>query len=215
MPTYNEALSEYIIGTFAREDEVLRTIRERIPDLGLPGLMISPEEGAFLCLMAAVSGAKNAVEIGTLGGYSGVWIARGLAPGGTLTTIDINPKHAAVAREHFELAGLGSMVKVVEGEALEVLPQLRGSGPFDFIFIDADKGSMLDYLDWSLANLPTGGILSAHNAFAFGGKVVESSSTEDSIRKVREFNRRVAAEPDLIGTVFPAGDGVLTAYRWR
>lgn len=213
MTTYNDDLSSYIAETFAREDEVLRTIRSQVRARGLPNIMISPEEGAFLRLLVAASGATRGLEIGTLGGYSGVWIGRGLAPGGTLTTIELDPAHAAVARDHFQLASLDIGIEVMEGSALEILPGLAEEDPFDFIFIDADRENMLEYLDWSRSNLAPGGVLCAHNAFAFGGQVVDRSIREASVINVREFNQHIAMDPDFIATIFPAGDGVLAAFR--
>lgn len=206
MPTYNDALEQYLRLEFSAEDSVLSAIREAIPKRGLPAIAVRPEEGRFLQFLAAACQAQLALEIGTLGGYSGVWIARGLAEGGRLITLEKEPEHAEVAREHFELAGLGDRVEIRVGNAHTLLPKLVELGPFDLVFIDAEKAGYLDYLEWSLANLRPGGILAAHNAFR-GGRIADPSLEVDALDVSRAFNRRLASDPRLVSSVFPAGDG--------
>lgn len=208
MTTYNDALSAYISATFAQEDDVLARVREQIPRLGLPDIMLQAEEAAFLQMMAAVSGAEVIVEIGSLGGYSGIWMARALPDDGKLITIEIDPEHAEVARRHFDLAGLAHKVELMEGNAHEVLPSISHRSPFDMLFIDADGRGYLDYLDWAMENLRTGGVIAAHNAFAYGGQVLDRAGQDEVIRARQEFNQRLASDPRLLSTIFPAGDGM-------
>lgn len=211
MTTYNQALSEYVTRTFAAEDESLTRMRREIPAAGLPEIMISPEEAAFLRFLVVATGARRAVEVGTLGGYSGTWIARALPDDGRLYTLEVDPYHAEVARENFRSAGVAGKVELLEGDAAEVLPSLSGEGPFDFVFIDANKEGYPQYLDWALANLGTGGVVAAHNAFAFGGQIVDEDTTDEAVAIMRRFNEVLAKDPRLVATIFPAGDGVAVA----
>lgn len=207
MPTYNDDLSSYITQTFAVEDQALRLIRKGITESGLPQISIKPEEGRFLQFLATANGAKLALEIGTLGGYSGTWIARGLAENGRLITLEVDPHHAAVAQEHFKIAGVADRVEVRQGNALDLLPALGSAGPFDFIFIDAEKESYPKYLDWAMENLRPGGIIVAHNAFLHRDILKESDKTE-RINAMQQFNHRLASDQRMLSTIFPAGDGL-------
>jgi predicted O-methyltransferase YrrM len=208
MPVYTDALADYITANFARPDAALQQVLEAIPRLGLPTITVRPEEGRFLQFLVRACGARRVVEIGTLGGYSGIWLARGLPEGGRLITLELEPAHAAIAREHFALAGVAGRVEVRVGDAHDLLPALRPEGPFDFCFIDADKTSYDDYLDWALANVRPGGVIAAHNAFR-RGTILDSSNQDDNTRAVRAFNARFAAEPRLLSTIYPGGDGTL------
>jgi caffeoyl-CoA O-methyltransferase len=152
------------------------------------------------------------VEIGTLGGYSGIWIARGLLPGGKLITLEKEPDRAEFARDHFGMAGLSEIVEVRAGNAHVLLHSLRGEGPFDFVFIDADKTGYEAYFNWALDNVRAGGVIAAHNAFR-GGGVVEVPGVDESTATIQAFNRRVANEPRVISTVYPAGDGMVLAIK--
>jgi caffeoyl-CoA O-methyltransferase len=208
MATYDDAHADYITGLFAAHDPALQRIHEAIPRRGLPAITIRPEEGRFLQVMARACGARRAVEIGTLGGYSGTWIARGLAPDGRLITLEVEPRHAEVAREHFALAGLADRVEVRVGNAHDLLPALAGEGPFDFCFIDADKTGYAAYLDWALDNVRPGGVVAAHNVFQHGA-VVNRDDRQAQTRTIRAFNQKAASETRLLSTIFPAGDGLL------
>lgn len=211
MTTYNAALADYISSTFAEEDDILARIRRQIPERGLPEIMLSAEEAAFLHFLAVAIGARRILEVGTLGGYSGVWLARALPGDGSLTTIDINPEHAEVAREHFELAGLDDKVDLRVGDATEVLPELSDRGPYDMLFLDSDGRGYIGYLEWALDNLRPGGLLAAHNAFAYGGQVLQADSQDEVVQARRRFNQRLASDPRLVSTIFPAGDGISIA----
>lgn len=208
MTTYNDTFSQYITDLFAAEDGALHTAREESPKRGLPAISIQPEEGRFLQFVVRASGVKKAVEIGTLGGYSGIWIARGLAPGGKLITLEQSEKHAAVAREHFLRAGVGDRVEVRVGDAHQTLPKVAAEGPFDFCFMDADKSGYDAYLTWALTNVRPGGLIAAHNAFR-GGDVLNKRGRDADTDAVRAANERFAREPRLLSTIFPAGDGTV------
>lgn len=236
MSVYNDEFARYTAALFAAEDDALRAAREESARAGLPAISIQPEEGRFLGLLARAVGARRAVEIGTLGGYSAIWIARGLAPGGRLITIDASSKHAAVARASLARAGfatgasagasaasasrggseaaataavtLGVTVDVREGNAHQLLPKLAADGPFDFCFIDAEKTGYDAYLTWALANVRAGGAIAAHNAFR-GGDLLHAAKNDADTAAIRAVSERFAREPRLAATIFPAGDGTL------
>jgi caffeoyl-CoA O-methyltransferase len=134
-----DQVSRYITGLFAVQDRSLQEARESSPKKGLPAISIQPEEGRFLQFLVRANNTMKALEIGTLGGYSGIWIARGLPPGGKLITLEVDSRHAQAAREHFEDAGVADLIEVRVGDAHSVLQDLSDEDPFDFVFIDADK----------------------------------------------------------------------------
>jgi len=208
MPIYDDRHAEYITNKFARPDAVLQQVLTAIPARGLPAITIKPEEGRFLQFLVRANGARKVVEIGTLGGYSGIWLARGLPADGRLITLEKEPKHAEVAREHFALAGLTKQVDLRLGDANDLLPALAAEGPFDVCFIDADKLGYGAYLTWALANIRPGGIIAAHNAFRQGA-VLDTTDKSPDMVYMREFNERFASEPRLLSTIYPAGDGLL------
>lgn len=212
MTTYNTELSQYITDLFAVQDEALKRTWEDTPKKGLPAISVRPEEGRFLQLLVRACGATKALEIGTLGGYSGIWIARGLAPGGRLITLEKEPLHAEVARQHFTAAGVASQVEIRVGDAHQSLQALAAEGPFDFVFIDAEKPGYPAYFDWALENTRLGGVITAHNALR-GGAVLAKGELDEGARAIRAFNQRVAGEPRVISTIFPAGDGTLIAVK--
>lgn len=209
---YNDQASQYISEIFAVQDEALQYARQEADHQNLPGISINPEEGRFLQFLARASGGRKALEIGTLGGYSGIWIARGLLPNGNLITLEKDARHAEVARQNFAVAGLSERVAVRVGDAHELLVGLRAEGPFDFVFIDAEKPGYPAYLDWALENVRIGGVIAAHNAFR-RGTVLGSGPTGELAEIMRVFNRRVATDPRLISTIFPAGDGTVIAVK--
>ncbi|MBE9474928.1 MAG: O-methyltransferase [Chloroflexi bacterium] len=212
MTTYNDQISQYISSLFAEENSALQQAREESPKLGLPAINIKPEEGRFLQFLACASGARKAVEIGTLGGYSGIWIAHGLHPGGKLYTLDKESRHAEVARAHFAAAGLSDVTEVLVGDAHSVLFELSDQGPFDFVFIDAEKPGYPAYFDWAIANTRLGGIIAAHNAFR-KGTVAGLGQDDTHSELMRQFNQQVASDERLISTIYPAGDGTLISVK--
>lgn len=212
MTTYSRSPGNYIPDLFAQHDEVLQYVWEETPKQGLPAISIRPEEGRFLQLMAQACGARRALEIGTLGGYSGIWIARGLQPGGQLITLEKDHHHAAVARRHFALAGLEQAVEVRVGPALNSLAALKDAPIFDFVFIDADKQNYIPYLQLALELTRPGGVITAHNALGHGN-VPDPTVTDEFTEQMRAFNRYAAGVPGLISTIYPAGDGTLVAVK--
>jgi caffeoyl-CoA O-methyltransferase len=208
----HQLVSDYISELFARQDPALVRAWEDSPRRGLPAISIQPEEGRSLQLLVRTCGTKLALEIGTLGGYSGIWIARGLAAGGKLITVERKALHAEVAREHFALAGVADRVDLRLGDAQTWLPRLRAEGPFDFVFIDADKTGYPAYFAWALENTRLGGVIAAHNALR-GGKVAETGEHDENTRIIRALNRQAADDPRLISTIYPAGDGMLVAVK--
>jgi caffeoyl-CoA O-methyltransferase len=212
MTTYNDQISQYISSLFANEDSALQKAREESPKLGLPTINIKPEEGRFLQFLVCACGARKAVEIGTLGGYSGIWIARGLHTGGKLYTLDKETRHADVARAHFAAAGLSDVIEVLVGDAHSLLLELSDQGPFDFVFIDAEKPGLPAYFDWAVENIRLGGIITSHNAFR-KGTVAGLGQDDDNSELMRQFNQQVASEARLISTIYPAGDGTLISVK--
>ena len=208
--TVNEQLLAYAEQLFAPEDAALQEIRALQEQEGLPAIAISADEGKILAVLLTAIGARRVLEIGTLGGYSGVWIARALPPGGRLTTIDADPKHAAVARRAFERAGVAPRVQLVEGRALDVLPRLQPG--YDAIFVDADKEPLEQYYRHAMRLLKRGGLLLCDNAF-FNGRVTDPSDTGADVAGVRAFNRLAAGDARLVATVIPVRDGLVVGVK--
>lgn len=206
------AVQRYITDLFAQQDSALIQALEDSPKKGLPAISVRPEEGRFLQVLVRSCGALKALEIGTLGGYSGIWIARGLAPGGRLITLEQDAHHASVAGEHFAAAGVAGQVEIRYGNAHDLLPSLEPLAPFDFVFIDAEKPGYPAYFDWALEHTRLGGVITAHNALR-DGKVADPHDTEEYTLVMRAFNRRVAQEPRVLSTIYPAGDGTLVAVK--
>ena len=212
MATYNDQLREYILNLFVKQDEALTFTWEDTHQKGLPAISVKPDEGRFLQLLVRICGAAKAVEIGTLGGYSGIWIARGLPPGGKLVTLEKEPYHAEIAREHFKRAGVENQVEIRVGDAHKLLGEISGEGPVDFVFIDAEKPGYETYFEWAIEHVRMGGVIAAHNAFR-SGSVLDEDATDESTQAIKAFNRRIAAEPRVMSTIYPAGDGTLIAVK--
>jgi len=193
------------------DDPVLAAALADSDAAGLPTIAVSPQSGKLLKLLATATGARRILEIGTLGGYSTICLARAVGPEGTVVTLEYEPKHAQVARVNLERAGVTDRVQVLVGTALETLPNLTGD-PFDFVFIDAEKPGYPAYFDWALENLRLGGIIAAHNAYR-KGSVAGLGKDDENSELMRQFNRQVANESRLISTIFPAGDGTLISVK--
>lgn len=202
----SDRTGEYISGLFAREDELLASLREEADRTGLPPIAISSDEGRLLQVLLAAINARSVLEVGTLGGYSAIWMARSLPPDGRLVSIEIEEAHARFAERYVERAGLSSKVEIRVGRALDVLPSLDGQ-KFDAIFIDADKEPLVTYFEWGLRLVRPGGLVIADNAL-WGGRVWDDTVDDDKTRAVREFNRRMATDPRVIGIIVPTHDGV-------
>lgn len=205
-----ERLERYTAELFAPEDDTLVAIRSRHATEDLPDILISAAEGRLIHVLLRAVGAVRVLEVGTLGGYSGVWIARALPAAGRLITIERDARHAAVARRAFADAGVADRVELCIGAALDVLPTL--SGPFDAVFLDADKENLPAYYDWSLRLLRVGGLLLCDNAF-FAGGVVDSGDRSAGAEGVRTINQRAATDARLVASIVPVRDGLLVGLK--
>jgi predicted O-methyltransferase YrrM len=195
------AVDRYITDLLVPPDPALDAALQASVAAGLPPIAVSPNQGKLLYLLARVQGARKILEIGTLGGYSTIWLARALPAGGRLITLEFNPKYAEVARENIARAGLADVVELRLGRALDTLPQLaaEGCGPFDLIFIDADKQTYPDYFAWSLKLSRRGTLIIADNIVR-NGAVVDASNTDPNIQGVRRFNELLAVERRVSAT---------------
>jgi predicted O-methyltransferase YrrM len=194
-------VDDYLAGALIPSDTVLDAAIRAGVDAGMPQIQVSPTQGRFLYLMARVLGARKILEIGTLAGYSTIWMARALPPGGRLITLEVDSKHAGVARSNFRRARLDSMIEVRIGVALESLPGLatQGAGPFDLVFIDADKENNPEYVAWALRMSHPGTVMIVDNVVRHGA-VVDKTSQDASIRGIRGMLELVASEPRLEAT---------------
>lgn len=193
-------VDRYLAALLAPPDGELTGALEASAAAGLPPIEVTPTEGKLLHLLARLSGARSILEVGTLAAYSTIWLARALPAGGRLVTIEADPAHAEVARRNVGRAGLDGVVEVREGAALDVLPDLvrDGAGPFDFVFLDADKPNNPAYLEWSLRLTAPGSVIVADNVVR--GGAVASATDDPSAAGARRFLEMVAAEPRLEGT---------------
>lgn len=205
-------IAPYVERLLEPEDEVLREIRGRSAREGLPPIAIGPFDGRHLEVLARAAGARRIVEIGTLGGYSGVCLARALPPGGTLDTFELEEKHARVAAESFRRARVADRVTIHVGPALERLPGVAARGPFDLVFLDADKAGYPDYLTWAERHLRPGGSLIADNVFRRAAFPIEGDDPR-AAQGIREFNRRMATSGLFRATMLPLEDGFALGVR--
>jgi predicted O-methyltransferase YrrM len=204
-----DGAGEYITGLFSAEDELLATLREEADRTGLPPIAISADEGRLLQVLLTAIQARRVLEVGTLGGYSAICMARALPRDGRLLTIEIEPAHAEFARKYVARAGQSDRIDVRVGRALDVLPALDGER-FDAMFIDADKEPLPTYFEWALRLVRSGGLIIADNAL-WGGRVFDGETDDEKTRAVREFNRRMAGDPRVLGIIVPTHDGVAVA----
>jgi predicted O-methyltransferase YrrM len=195
------AVDRYITEALLAPDAALEAALKTSADAGLPSINVTPNQGKLLQLLAQAQGARNILEVGTLGGYSTIWLARALPPGGRLITLEFEPKYAEVARANIARAGLAEVVELRVGAALETLPQLaaEGRGPFDFIFIDADKGNYPGYFTWALKLSRRGTVIVADNVVRKGA-VMDAASKDPNVQAVRRFHELVPAEPRVSAT---------------
>jgi len=193
------AVDEYLAQQLLPDDEVLTQILANNRRAGLPEIDVSPMQGQLLALLVRMTHAKRVLEIGTLGAYSTVWMARELPSDGELLTLEFDALHAAIARENVEFAGLTRQVKVKEGPALETLESLGERPPFDLIFIDADKPNNPNYLKWALHYSRPGTLIIGDNVVR-DGEVTNPSSTDERVQGVRKFIEMIGDNPRLTAT---------------
>lgn len=194
------AVDDYICDRLVPADAALEATLAASDTAGLPAINVAPNQGKFLSLLARMIGARNILEVGTLGGYSTIWLARGLVPGGRLVTLEYDPHHAQVAKGNIAAAGLDDMVEVRVGKASDTLPVLAAEGrpPFDLVFIDADKPSNPEYFAWALKLARVGSVIIIDNVVR-GGAVVDPAG-DAAVQGVRRLNDLIAAEPRVDAT---------------
>ena len=196
-------IDDYVEDLFAPKDETLEAALRDAQGAGLPEIHVSAVEGKLLYLLAKISGARRILEIGTLGAYSTIHLARALPEDGELTSMELNEEHAEVARRNVERAGLSGRVQIAVGDARELLAAMVGEGfePFDLVFIDADKDGYPEYLDRALELSRPGPVILGDNAIR-GGTVLDAEDGSSSAA-VREFNEKLAEDPRLEAIVLP------------
>jgi predicted O-methyltransferase YrrM len=195
------AVDAYISSQLIPSDAVLDATLAASTAGGLPQIAVSAPQGKQLHLLALLMGARNILEIGTLGGYSTIWLARALPPGGRLITLEADPKHAEVAGANIAQAGLSGVVELRLGRALDTLPQISEElrGPFDLIFIDADKENIPQYFIWAMQLSRRGTLILVDNVIR-DGAVIDPANEDARIQGVRRFNEMLAAEPRVAAT---------------
>jgi len=197
-----EDVDRYISGLFNEPDEALTAARKSHKLENIPTINVSPNLGKFLNLLAKLSKAKKILEVGTLAGYSTIWMAKALPDDGKLISLEIDPHHAAVARKNIDRAGLSSKVEVREGKAIELLPRLvdEKAGPFDMIFIDADKPPYTEYFEWALKLSRSGTLIIADNVIR-DGKVLDPNHDDPMVKGAQRFNKALAANKQVSATI--------------
>jgi predicted O-methyltransferase YrrM len=202
-------VDKYIFDELVGPDEALDQTVRTSADAGLPYyISVSPTQGKLLFLLARALRARMILEIGTLGGYSAIWLGRALSPLGRLISLEVDPKHAEVARANVDRAGLTKKVEIRLGRALDTLPKLvsEGHGPFDMFFIDADKANIPDYIEWSLRLSRPGSMIVVDNVIR-RGKIVNKSSTDENVIGVRRMYEMFSKDPRLTATAIQTVGG--------
>ena len=196
------AVDQYVDHLLVEADGALDAALEASTAAGLPAISVTPSQGKLLNLLARAIGARRILELGTLGGYSTIWLARALPAGGRVVTIESSRDHAHVARGNLERAGVAPLVDLRVGAALDVLPLLSAErgGPFDFIFIDADKPNYPHYLEWAITLARPASLIVADNVVR-DGAVVEAQSDDPMVRGARAFNALLGSDPRVTGTI--------------
>lgn len=197
------AIDDYIVETFLEDDPTLKAAQGACDAAGLPKIQVAPLQGKLLMMLARALQARSILEVGTLGGYSTIWLARGLSEGGRVTTLELDPRHAEIARSNFENAGLADRVRVRVGSALESMTELHSenAGPFDLVFIDADKPSTPDYFDWAVKLARVGSLIVVDNVVREGA-ILAAQSDNKHIKGLRAFYAQAAADPRVTATAF-------------
>ena len=197
-----ENVDQYILKLVGGEDEALRAADRSIAEMNMPPISVSANQGKFLHVLAKTCRAKKILEIGTLAGYSTIWMARALPQDGKLISLEFDPNHARVAKNNIERAGLSKVVDIRIGKAIDLLPQLlaNNEGPFDMIFIDADKPPYTEYFQWSLKLAHPGTLIVADNVIR-EGNVLDPNSTDDMVLGVRRFNDYLSHTQSVTATI--------------
>jgi caffeoyl-CoA O-methyltransferase len=207
-------IEKFVYDVYRPEDAELEEIRARSRQAGLPDIEMAPLDARHVEVIARACGARRAVEIGTLGGYSGAILLKALGPDGFLHTFELFEHHAAVARESFDKLNLSGRVRVHVGPALENLTRIEGEGPFDLVLIDADKEQYAAYVEWAARNLRIGGVVLCDNAFLFGHITDEPvGKIAHEIISMRGAHELLAHSGRFRATVFPSGEGLAVGVK--
>lgn len=195
-------VDRYITDLLIPADPALDAALRRSDEARLPSINVSANQGKLLHLIALIHKARNILEFGTLGGYSAIWLARALPPGGQLITLEVDPDYAEVARVNIADAELTDVIEIRVGPALDTLPQLEseGRGPFDLFFLDADKAGYPEYFKWALRLSRRGSVIIADNVVR-GGKVIDEASVDANVQGVRRFNELLSADTRVSATI--------------
>ena len=208
-----DELHAYVVAHGAREDEVLTRVRTETAAMGdIAVMQIAPDQGALMTMLARITGARRALEVGTFTGYSAICIARGLADDGELIACELDPERAAIAERNLRAAGLSERVDVRVGPAAETLASLAGSEPFDLAFIDADKTSYPAYFEAALELLRAGGLLILDNVL-LDGRVLEPAESDDSAVVMARLNAELAIDPRIDVAMIAVADGLTLARK--
>ena len=194
-------VDDYLIDLFSLEDEVLKKTKQSIVENGMPEISVSANQGRFLYVMAKLCNAKRILEIGALGGYSTIWLARALDKTGKLTTIELEPEHAKVAKDNITRAGLSDKVEVLVGDALKILPELeKDKAQFDLIFIDAEKTQYVSYFNYALKMSRKGTVIIADNVIR-EGKILEENSPDEAVIGAKKYNEMLSDNDKVITSI--------------
>lgn len=197
-----ESVDNYIRDLVGVEDDILRATYNSTQEANIPPISVSANQGKFLQVLARTCNAKKILEIGTLVGYSTIWMARALPKNGRLISLEFDPHHAQVAKNNIEKAGLADVVEIRIGKAIDLLPRLEANkeGPFDMIFIDADKPPYTEYFQWALKLSRPGTLIVADNVIR-DGKVMDAKSSDEMVQGARRFNSFLAKTPGVTATI--------------
>lgn len=197
-----EQVDDYIRNLVGSEDEILKAADASVKEANIPPISVSANQGKFLQVLAKTCNAKKILEVGTLVGYSTIWMARALPKDGKLISLEFEPLHARVAKKNIERAGLSNIVDIRIGKAIDLLPLLEknNEGPFDMIFIDADKPPYTEYFQWALKLSRPGTLIVADNVIR-DGKVMDPKSTDDTVQGARRFNEFLSKTPGVTATI--------------
>jgi caffeoyl-CoA O-methyltransferase len=210
----SEALHEYVLAHSTQPDEVLRDLADetlrRFGDVA--GMQIGPEQGSFMTMLAELTGASKAVEVGTFTGYSSICVARGLADGGTMLCCDVSEEWTSVARKYWQRAGLTDKIELRLGPAAQTLAALPAGTSFDFAFIDADKTGYVRYWDLIVPMMRPGGVILVDNTLSHG-RVVDLTEQDDNVQGIRRFNGHAIADTRVELVLLPIGDGLTLARK--
>ena len=210
----SEALHEYVVAHSTQPDEILRDLAEETLRRFGPeaGMQIGPEQGRFMTLLAELTGARNAVEVGTFTGYSSICVARGLADGGKLLCCDVSEEWTSIARQYWQRAGLTDTIELRLGPAAGTLAALPAGTTFDFAFIDADKTGYVGYWDLIVPMIRSGGVILVDNTLSHG-RVVDLAEQDDDVQGIRRFNGHAIADTRVELVLLPIGDGLTLARK--